>query len=432
MLKRKIMNYLDNWYSKSHKKALIVEGARQVGKTYIIRDFGLKKYGSNFIEINFNLNLEAKDIFKHNLTAEYLYTQFSILYRAPFANGKKVLLFLDEIQSCPEAITALKSFTEDQRIDVIASGSLLGIHYNQVSSFPVGYVERITLYPLDFEEYLWALGYDHQTIQLLKKHFINKEQIPEALHQNFMKLFREFIVTGGMPEVLNDFVAKKDFNSIFEIQKRILEDYKSDIAKYATSTEKVKAREVFNSIPFQLGKENKKFQYKHVSKGGRSSTYEGSIQWLVDAGITYKCHALVTPEIPLISYKKIDIFKLYMVDIGLLVAMLGVDAQTQILLNHLGIAKGAVYENIIALFLVQQGYDLYYYEKPSGLEVDFIISKEEKVYAIEVKSSDNVKSKSLNYLINNSDVDLGIKLSSKNIHIDDKIARIPLYLALFI
>lgn len=429
MLNRKIMEGLREWYQKPFRKALIVEGARQVGKTYIIRAFGKENYQSNYIEINFNLNPDYRKIFQGNLSADYLIQQLRLLFRDQFRNQQRMLLFLDEIQSCPNAITALKSFTEDGSIDVIASGSLLGIHYHLVSSFPVGYVERATLYPLDFDEFLWAIGYDNDSISMLRSFYHRMETPPEAVHERFMQHFREFIAIGGMPEVINDYVAHKDFNAVIEIQSRILNDYKSDIAKYATSTEKVKAREVFDSIPFQLGKENKKFQYKYVSKGGRSATYDGSIQWLVDAGIAYRCHALDRLEIPLNSYRRIDTFKIYLFDIGLLVAMLGVDAQTQILTNDLGIAKGAVYENIIAILLKQIGHELYYYEKNSGLEMDFILSKNTKVIALEVKSSDNVKSKSLNSLIANHEVGFGIKLSSKNLSHGEKISRIPLYMA---
>ncbi|MFA5692944.1 MAG: AAA family ATPase [Acholeplasmataceae bacterium] len=431
MLKRKITEDLIKWYHNKDKKPLIVEGARQVGKTYIINEFASKFYGEQAILINFFFEPHRKELFEKDISPETLYLKFSLLYRKQFLSKKRVLLFLDEIQACPNAITALKSFAIDNRIDVIASGSLLGVHYNQVTSFPVGYVERLTLYPLDFKEFLWANGHE-ESLKILKNYYDKRKKVPNVIHEEFMKLFRTYIAVGGMPEVVLSFIKDNDFNKILKIQTRILNDYQDDIAKYATKTEKVRAREVFDSIPFQLGKDNKKFQYKYVSKGGRSSTYSGSIQWLMDAGIAYKCNALSNLEIPLPMYKLIDSFKLYIVDIGLLVSMLGVDVQTNILLNDLGIAKGAIYENIIGIILKQNGYNLYYYERRSGLEIDFVISKNNKVIAIEVKSGNNLRSKSLQTLIKEGSIDTSIRLSAKNINKSDKILDLPLYLSIFI
>jgi uncharacterized protein len=430
MFERKITKQLNEWYNQSSRQALIIEGARQVGKTFIIHKFAKMNYHQRWIEINFILTPKWKDLFVGDITGEALYTKFSLMFRDIFKSKGRILLFLDEIQACPEAITALKSFTIDGRIDVIASGSLLGVHYNQVTSFPVGYVERIVMYPMDFEEFLWAN--EHQElIEIVKNRYQEKQEIPQFYHEIMLDLFVKYIVIGGMPEVLKSYMIDTDFNRVLKIQKKIVEDYRSDIAKYATSSERVRAREVFDSIPFQLGKDNKKFQYKHISKGGRSSTYEGSIQWLIDAGIVYKCNALSHLEIPLISYKLVDSFKLYMMDIGLLVSMLGIDAQTKLLFDDLGIAKGAVYENVIAVLLKMRGYDLYYYERPSGLEIDFVLSKESNVVAIEVKSGDNTRSKSLQTLLSNQDIDYGMKLSKKNLSVDELIIRLPLYLAMF-
>lgn len=431
MLKRKITNDLIQWYNNQNKQSLIIEGARQVGKTFIIKKFAEEYYKKQFIEINFIFQPQMKELFDGDISPDSLYLKLSLLYRDQFSSSNKILLFLDEIQACPNAITALKSFTLDGRIDVIASGSLLGVHYNQVTSFPVGHVQRLTLYPLDFEEFLWAMKHE-DSIKTLENYYNNKSKVPKVIHDEFLKIFRSYVAIGGMPEVVLSFLNSNDFNKVYEVQSKILNDYKDDIAKYAQATEKVKARAVFDSIPIQLGKDNKKFQYKYVSKGGRSSMYEESIQWLIDAGIVYKVHALTNLEIPLVSYKNPSSFKLYLMDIGLLVSMLGIEAQTKILLNDLGIAKGAIYENIIAITLKQNDYEPYYYERSSGLEIDFVIVKNTSVVAIEVKSSDNVRSKSLNTIVEQKAVQKGIKISSKNITYDNDIYRVPLYLAMFI
>lgn len=431
MLKRKITNDLIQWYNNQNKQSLIIEGARQVGKTFIIKKFAEEYYKKQFIEINFIFQPQMKELFDGDISPDSLYLKLSLLYRDQFSSSNKILLFLDEIQACPNAITALKSFTLDGRIDVIASGSLLGVHYNQVTSFPVGHVQRLTLYPLDFEEFLWAMKHE-DSIKTLENYYNNKSKVPKVIHDEFLKIFRSYVAIGGMPEVVLSFLNSNDFNKVNEVQSKILNDYKDDIAKYAQATEKVKARAVFDSIPIQLGKDNKKFQYKYVSKGGRSSMYEESIQWLIDAGIVYKVHALTNLEIPLVSYKNPSSFKLYLMDIGLLVSMLGIEAQTKILLNDLGIAKGAIYENIIAITLKQNDYEPYYYERSSGLEIDFVIVKNTSVVAIEVKSSDNVRSKSLNTIVEQKAVQKGIKISSKNISYDNDIYRVPLYLAMFI
>ncbi len=300
MFERKIFDRLMEWKDSKGKKSLIIEGARQVGKTFIVNEFAKKYYGKDsYIYINFELDQTKKKIFEEDITADSIYMKLSLLFREVIKSKKKILLFLDEIQSCPRAITALKSLTIDSRLDVIASGSLLGVNYKNVSSFPVGYVERLKMFSMDFEEFLWANDVSHTVIEDLKNSYNNDEQVSSIMHYEMMKLFREYIVCGGMPEVVQVYIDTLDFDLVLTAQNRILDDYQSDIAKYASGSEKVKAKECFSSIPNQLGKDNKKFQYKYVSKGGRSSTYEGSIQWLIDAGIVLKCNNITTPKIPL-------------------------------------------------------------------------------------------------------------------------------------
>lgn len=430
MFERKITQNLLNWKNQVKKKALIIEGARQVGKTFIIREFAKTNYEENVIEINFLTNSSFKSIFEGDISFDVLLTKIKIFF--PALNYKqKVLLFLDEIQAFPLAIAALKSFSEQNVFDCIASGSLLGIHYKEVESFPVGYVERMTLYPLDFEEFLLALG-EKELFEIIKSNYESGEKVEKVFHEKMLSLFTNYIVVGGFPEVVKTFVTTNDYQRVLKNQENIINDYKDDIAKYGGITAKVKAREVFDSIPFQLAKVNKKFQYGVVKKGGRSSNYVGSIKWLVDAGIVYEAHALVNIEVPLITYRNPDHFKVYLLDSGLLVAMLGQDAQKLLLMNELGIAKGAIFENVIATILKVNGHNLYYYERSSGLEIDFITSVDTNILAIEVKSGDNTKSKSLQTLVADNIINVGIRLSRKNFGKGEKIISLPLYYSVFL
>lgn len=315
---------------------------------------------------------------------------------------------------------------------MIASGSLLGVNYRHVSSFPVGYVTRMTLYPLDFEEFLWGIGVTSDEITKLHRTFLNKVQVSNMLHKIMMERFKQFIVIGGMPAVVSSYIANQDYNDVFQIQRDIVTDYKSDIAKYANKTDKVKARECFESIPFQLGKDNKKFQYKYVSKVARSSTYDGSIQWLIDAGIIYKCSNLTALDFPLETYKRVNSFKLYLSDTGLLISMLGKETQRLIVQGDLGVSKGAIYENIIGVILKEKEYSLFYFDKLGRLELDFIIYYKNQLTAIEVKSADNTKAKSLVSFYQNYNGKFGIKLSSKNVYSTENELRLPIYFSMFI
>lgn len=429
MIKRNIMKNLIEWKNNNSKKPLIVEGSRQVGKTYIIRQFAKENY-ENIIEINFIENKSYQDVFSGDLSFDKILMRLK-LYFDISEYTKPTLLFLDEIQAAPAAITALKFLSDQKYFDVIASGSLLGVHYNQVDSFPVGYVERLTLYPLTFKEFLLALD-ESFIYNNIKDQFTKKNKVDPILHKKTLEYFIKYIVVGGMPEVVKKYSENGDYDEVITLQKNIINDYKDDIAKYATSSEKVKAREVFDSIPFQLSKVNKKFQYSVVRKGARSSEYYNSIQWLIDAGIVYKTNLLTNLEIPLKVYSKDDHFKIYLMDTGLLVSMLGKEAQRLLLMNELGIAKGAIYENIIATILKYNNHELYYYERSSGLEIDFIIEKDAKVVALEVKSGENTKSRSLQTLLQDNLIDYGIRLSRKNFNDGETIKSIPLYFSEFI
>lgn len=431
MLERKIYNSLIEWKKNPDKMCLVVKGARQVGKTYIIEKFARENY-KNYIYMNFDENPGYKAIFDGDLNVENLIKQISL--RVPRAKivPYKTLIFLDEIQNCPNAPTALKFLAIDRRFDVIASCSLLGINYKEVESFPVGYTEQLEMYSLDFEEFLWANGINKQSILDVKQYFDNKEVVPTAIHERMLELFKEYIVVGGMPRVVNNFVQNHNFANVLKMQRGIISDYEDDIAKYAEGNEKAKARACFLSIPKHLSKDYKKFRYSLVTPSGSSRKYAGSLMWLYDAGIINFCYNLEIPQLPLEGNSKSDVFKVYMRDTGLLLAMLDDGSQEDIIDGNLGIYKGAIYENIIADILAKKGKKLYYFEYNSTLEVDFITRYEKEAMAIEVKSSQNSKSKSLETAMDKYKIKKGIKLALSNYGKKGNIDIIPIYMAMFL
>lgn len=431
MLKRKIYQSLLEWKNQKEKMCLVIKGARQVGKTFIINKFAQENY-ENYIYMNFDENPGYKAIFDGDLDVENLIKQISL--RVPNANliPYKTIIFLDEIQNCPNARTALKFLALDKRFDVIASGSLLGINYREVESFPVGYTEQIEMNSLDFEEFLWANGVTSQSISDIKEYFDKKEVVPSAMNERMMDLFKEYIVVGGMPRVVNDFIQNHNFANVLKIQKAIISDYEDDIAKYAEGAEKAKARACFLSIPKHLSKDYKKFRYSLVMPSGSSRKYAGSLMWLYDSGIINFCHNLEIPQLPLEGNARSDVFKVYMRDTGLLVAMLDEGTQEDIIDGNLGIYKGAIYENIIADILGKKGKKLYYFEYNSTLEVDFFIRFEKVITAVEVKSAGNSKSKSLETVMNKYNVKKGIKLAPSNYGKKNDIDIFPIYMAMFL
>lgn len=426
------MDKLIDWKNNHEKECLMVLGARQVGKTFIIREFA-KNYDS-FFELNFLSNEDYKKIFDGNLDYETIIKNITIRIPDNDIIPGKTLIFLDEIQACPNAITALKFLAENNNIDCIASGSMLGMAYKRATSFPVGYVDRIYMDSLDFEEFCWANGMSEQAIAYLKEDFINKKSVSESTHERMLELFKEYIIVGGMPKVVSSFVENHHFGLVLKEQRKILNDYRDDIVKYADNTESPKIRSCFDSIPAQLAQENKKFKYGLVEKKGTISKYFGSLEWLYDAGIINFCYNLRSPEAPLEGNKNLECFKVYMRDTGLLMAMLDDGSQLEILNGNLGIYKGAIYENVISDILHKLGKNLYYFEYNSTLEIDFFIRYNNIVTAVEVKSADNTRSKRLTSVISNWGVEQGIKLSSKNLGInkDGKILSLPIYMVMFL
>ena len=431
MLRRKIYDDLIRWKNRDDKLCLLVKGARQVGKTFIIEKFAHENY-EHFTPINFVQNPAYKTVFDGDLDTETLIKQ--IFLRVPGAEliPGETLLFLDEIQECPRARAALKFLTQDGRFDVIASGSILGINYKDVPSYPVGYVDHLEMYSLDFEEFLWANGVSPGSVDDIREYYEQKKIVPTAMHERMMELFKEYIVVGGMPRAVYEFANTHSFASVLKIQKGIINDYTDDIAKYAEGADKAKARACFLSIPKHLAKDYKKFQYSIVERGGTARKFGGSLMWLFDADIINFCYNLSIPELPLEGNAKSDIFKVYMRDTGLLMAMLEDGSQEDIIDGNLGIYKGAIYENIIADIFSKAGKKLYYFEQNGKLEVDFFIRKNKAATAVEVKSADNTKSKSMDAIIAGYGVKHGIKLSAKNVGGTENFDSLPLYMAMFL
>lgn len=440
MIKRKMYKYLINWKQKKDKSALIIKGARQVGKSYLVREFGRNEYES-YIEINFLKNPLYKNIFKGDLSAEEIFKRLSAyipnLKIIPF----KTLLFLDEIQVCAEARTAVKFLVEDGSVDVISSGSLLGLSYledddknvTEPTSLPVGYEEQITMYSLDFEEFLWAKGYNYDAIAYLKDFYISNKEVPKELNDKYLELFREFMIVGGMPEVVQTFIDTNNFQEASKIQGKILADYQDDISKHAKGQEKIKVRQCYDSIPKQLAKEYKKFQYSVVEKGKTSKKYGGSIKWLCDSSLVNKCSNVNEAYIPLLAYEMDDQFKLYLNDTGLLLYLYGPETKLAILNNTLkGNAKGGIYENIISESLLKRGYKLYYYKtQNSSMEIEFVIEKNGEVIPIEVKAG-NDSTPSLNSFINKYHPKVSYKFVNGNVGFLDGKKTLPHYMVMFI
>ncbi|WP_432709069.1 ATP-binding protein [Pedobacter sp.] len=417
----------------------MIKGARQVGKSYIVREFGKSEYES-FIEINFIKQKEAKEIFAGDLSADSIYKRMSAFISDVNLIPGKTLIFLDEIQNCGNARTAIKFLAEDGRYDVITSGSLLGLTYaengdsdaEEPESVPTGYEDFITLYSLDFEEFLWAEGYGESAINILREYFTTGERIPDVINDKYEELFREYIIVGGMPEVVANYVENHNFNDVMQLQERILTNYKFDISKHAKGAEKVKVQNCYNAIPKQLAKELKKFQYSTVEKGQTKKKYGNSVGWLRDSELVHICYNVHEAYLPLMANANEDQFKLYINDTGLLTALYGAETKRAILTNSLkGNAKGGIYENIIAESLVKRGYKLYYYKPDDNNELEFLIEKDGEVVPIEVKAG-NTATASLNRFIDNYKPSKSYKLMLGNIGIIGNKISLPHYMVMFI
>ena len=442
MLKRKIESVLAEWRNSESKKPLVIKGIRQCGKTYIVRKFAEENYES-VIYMNFILEPDKKTAFIGNIDVDTIILNLSALIPGSrFINGKTCII-LDEIQECREARTALKSFQIDGRFDIIATGSLLGVRgygksgknaENGQDSIPVGYETVVEMYPLDFEEFLWANGMNDKVIDSVKSCFEKETAVPEGIHNVMMELLYRYVIVGGLPEVVNKFLETKNIELIYQVQRNLIAEYEEDMIKYADDADKARIRECFESIPKQLARDNKKFQYSVVRKGGRSSQYIGSIQWLEDAGLVRRCYNTQITELPLEGKSIKDCFKLYTTDIGLLVAMLDYGTQADILRGNLLGYKGAIFENLMADFLCKSGQKLYYFQKESGLELDFLVRYKGECVVLEVKAKSG-KAKSLKTVLKNKNVyhvNHAIKLGKYNVGRKEEVFTIPLYMGFLI
>lgn len=431
-LKRKIDNYLEEWKNNQKRKPLIVKGCRQIGKTESIRRFGMENYES-VIEINFVEEPKYKMITEDGFQTIDLIRNISRIDPSKRFIEGKTLLFFDELQEFPEIATALKFFQIDGRFDVICSGSLLGISYKRIESNSVGYKTDYQMYSLDFEEFLWAKGYQSDFIEDLYEHMKMEKPFPDILLQTCRNLFLDYCILGGMPAVVREYIESGTFEGSLETQRQLLADYKEDIRKYADGMDQTRILNIFDHIPTQLAKENKKFQISKVATGARFKDYRGCIEWLKDAGVINICYCLNMPELPLKGNYDDTKMKLYFADNGMLVAMLDDEAQDDLRANkNLDVYKGALYENIVGEALVKSGYNLYYYKKDnSTLEEDFFVRTKKYLVPVEVKAN-NGRAKSLRSLVQSEkypEIVFGVKLVNGNIGNENGILTFPYFCA---
>ena len=431
-LKRKIDAFLAEWKANPDRKPLIVKGPRQVGKTESIKRFGEMNYQS-VITINFVEEPKYKMITADGYKADDIIKNISRMDPSKRFIEGETLIFFDELQEFPEIATALKFFKIDGRFDVICSGSMLGINYRKIESNSVGYKSDYEMFSLDFEEFLWAKGYDDAFIEDMLEHMRNLTPFNEVQMSVCSSLFLDYCILGGMPAVVREFIVKGTFEGSLEIQRQLIADYKEDIRKYAEGIDHTRILNVFNHIPVQLAKDNKKFQISKVASGARFRDYRGCVEWLDDAGMVNICYCLNFPELPLQGNYDDTKYKIYFADSGLLVAMLDEEAQEDLRTNkNLGVYKGALYENVVCEALVKAGYKLYYYKRDdSSLEQDFFVRTANALIPVEVKAK-NGTAKSMRTLISSekyADIHCGIKFTGGNIGYSDDIYTFPYFCA---
>lgn len=446
MLKRKIEDTLLQWKNNPGHKPLVIMGIRQCGKTFIAQHFAAENY-KTVVYINFIKQPERIKAFVESKAVDDILLNLSAqIQGVAFTPGDTCLIF-DEIQECPEARTSLKFFKEDGRFDVIATGSLLGVQgycdemkkkhrkligqqEPGINSIPVGSEDIVEMYPLDFEEFLWANALSIEVIEALKKFYREEKPVNSGIHIAMKQLLNLYVAIGGLPDAVNSFLSTNNMNEVSKAHKAILKEYRDDMVKYAPDRDKAHIRECFNSIPKQLAKENKKFQYNKVKPGGRSETYLGSLQWLEDAGIICRCYNTDITGLPMEGYAKENVFKVYMTDIGLLIEMLGTGIRSDILQGNLGGFKGAIYENLMADTLHKKAQNLYYFQKDSGLELDFLVRMHGECVPLEVKAK-SAQAKSLSTVRKHPEkygVKHFVKFGDYNIGRDGDLLTLPTYM----
>jgi len=441
MLKRKMINRLIEWKNRQNKhagkradkQALLIKGARQVGKTFIIREFAKAHY-KHFVEINFEKQPTLKKAFVGDMDARTIILNLSSMGLGPFKEGS-TLIFFDEIQSCAQARTAIKFLVEDGRFDYIESGSLLGIGYKDVSSYPVGFEEQAAMYPLDFEEFLWAKGVPPEVIDRLREAYVEVRAADDFLHDQIMKAYREYLITGGMPAAVTAFLENDDFAQTLKAQSSILDSYRDDISKYADK-EKILAKRMFDAIPEQLNRKKKRFILANLEKGAAAKKFDNASMWLTEAGVALNCFNVTALEAPLRFNEKRNLYKLYMLDTGLLCAQGMKGLQSELLGGNIEVNEGGITENAVAAELAKKNIPLYYYDKKGRAEIDFIFMEKNGLSVIEVKSGKNYKAHaSLDHACAQSREKLNrrIVLSKFNTETGaNGVIYYPLYMAMFL
>lgn len=432
LLKRKIDVFLDNWKKNPERKPLVVKGARQVGKTESVRAFGKANYES-VIEINFVLQKKFRAIFDAGYEVDTIIKNISLLEPSWRFIPHKTLIFFDELQKCPDCATSLKAFCMDGRYDVICSGSLMGIYYEEIESNAVGYKEDYEMFSMDFEEFLWAKGYRQGQIEDLYRHMVELKPFSQLEMETMTDIFRDYMTIGGMPEVVKKYINNGHFGGTLELQRQLLKDYEEDITKYAKHTDKAKVLAVYKHISTFLAKDNKKYQITKIAKGARNREYIGAVEWLREAGVVNVCYCLGNAELPLKGNYLADNYKLYYHDTGLLVASLDDEAQEDLRANrNFGTYKGAIYENIVGEMLRKSGYEgLYFYKHENpALEMDFFVRDADSLVPVEVKAKDGATASLVNLVKWDSypDVRFGIKLGYKNVGWNGQLYTFPYFL----
>jgi len=425
-MKRKVIENLRSWKKEPKKKPLLLMGARQVGKTFILRKFAEEEY-ANSVYLNFEDSPRLCKLFDTSLDPKKILKALSIELDAEIIEGKTLIIF-DEVQECPNALNSLKYFYEQARDQhIVAAGSLLGVKLAHIKGFPVGKVEFLTLFPLSFLEFLEALN------EIRLKNFIEElktiEQLPPNLHEKILNHFKEYLFVGGMPEAVAEYIDSKNFSKVREIQTAILNAYSLDFAKHAPKKHIMRINQVWDSLPNQLAKENKKFIYSSIRKGARAKEFETALQWLVEAGLIYKVRLISTPKIPLTAYASVNAFKIYLVDVGLLGAMALLSPKTVLYENELFHEfRGAITENYVAQELVHSKYQLFYWTSEGKAEVDFVLEQDDSIYPVEVKSGNSTKKKSLRVYGNKYSPKILIRCSPMNLKRDGDVFNCPFYL----
>jgi predicted AAA+ superfamily ATPase len=430
-LKRSITNELEEWYETPSHKALLVTGARQVGKTFAIREFAREHYES-VLEINFAETPSARAIFEGDLDADTLIANLTAFSHVPLERGRS-LVFLDEIQECPRARAAIKFLVDDGRFDYIESGSLLGVLFRDVPSLPVGYEQVMRMYPLDLGEFLDACGVQPETLSLLEGCFREGREVPRAVHERVMRLTRIYLAVGGMPAAVDRFVQTSDLAQVLGVQRDILELYRLDVAKYASN--KPHVRSIFDAIPAELGKANKRFKLRSLAPSARMERYESDFMWLVDAGVTLPCYNVRAPEAPLALNEQRNLFKLYLCDVGLLGATLEIPVQFELVSGDAGVNRGSILENYVAQELASHGYSLRYFDKSRYGEVDFVLPTRGPALPLEVKSgNDYHRHRALDNVlaVGEWSIDRSYVLCPGNVESTEKITYLPWYMTMFL